>query len=299
MSIFWNVWIIGLTVINLALVLWVLMANRKVAARDDAEPENKTTGHSYDGIEEYDNPLPKWWFQMFIGTFIFAIIYLALYPGLGSFKGFLGWTSVNQLEREQAKAQESYKESFGVFSKMSIEELAQDPKAYKMGTRLFANNCAVCHGADAGGNFGFPNLTDNDWLYGGTPEAIKASIANGRVAAMPAWKDILGEEKIAQVAQYVLSLSGNAEDQAAAEAGAPIYAQNCAACHGADGKGMHATGAPNLTDDIWLYGRDAAGIRQTLRNGRAGVMPAQSDKIREDKIHILTAYVYGLSQDFQ
>merc|ERR1711916_357627 len=218
--------------------------------------------------------------------------------GLGSFKGFLGWTSVNQLEREQAKAQESYKESFGVFCKMSIEELAQDPKAYKMGTRLFANNCAVCHGADAGGNFGFPNLTDNDWLYGGTPEAIKASIANGRVAAMPAWKDILGEEKIAQVAQYVLSLSGNAEDQAAAEAGAPIYAQNCAACHGADGKGMHATGAPNLTDDIWLYGRDAAGIRQTLRNGRAGVMPAQSDKIREDKIHILTAYVYGLSQDF-
>ncbi len=154
----------------------MLLANRKVAARDDVDPENKTTGHVYDGIEEYDNPLPKWWFQMFILTIVFTVIYLFLYPGLGSYKGFLGWTSVNQLESEQARAEETYTESFGKYSEMSVEELAQDPKALKMGTRLFANNCAICHGADAGGNFGFPNLTDDDWLYGGSPEAIKTTL---------------------------------------------------------------------------------------------------------------------------
>ncbi|WP_317930753.1 cytochrome-c oxidase, cbb3-type subunit III [Halioxenophilus sp. WMMB6] len=297
MSTFWSLWIIGLTLTNLGLVLWILLANRKVASRDDAEPENKTTGHSYDGIEEYDNPLPKWWFQMFIATFVFGAIYLTLYPGLGTWKGVLGWTSHNQLEREQEKARASYKESFDVYSQMPIAELAEDPKAMKMGTRLFANNCAVCHGADGGGNFGFPNLTDHDWLYGGEPEAIKTTITHGRVAAMPAWKDILGEEKIADVSQYVLSFTDRAEDEEAVAAGKEIFAQNCAACHGADAKGMHATGAPNLTDDTWLYDGSAKGIRQTVRNGRGGTMPAQAEKLREDKIHLLAAYVYSLSLD--
>lgn len=299
MNTFWSLWIAGLTLTNIALVLWVLLSNRKVASRDDVDPENKTTGHVYDGIEEYDNPLPKWWFQMFVLTVIFGAIYLFLYPGLGAYKGFLGWTSINQLEAEQAKAQESYKESFGVYSQMSIEELAQDPKAMKMGTRLYANNCAVCHGADAGGNFGFPNLTDDDWLYGGTPEAIKASLVNGRVAAMPAWKAILGETKIAQTTEYVLSFSDRVEKPELVEAGKIVYDQNCAVCHGADGKGMHLLGAPNLADDIWLYDGSAQGIRQSLRNGRAGVMPAQKDKLREDKIHLLTAYVYSLSQNYE
>lgn len=299
MSTFWSLWIIVLTLANLVLVLWVLLANKKVAVRDDADPENKTTGHVYDGIEEYDNPLPKWWFQMFILTMVFAVFYLAAYPGLGSWKGLLGWTSVNQLEAEQEKALESYKESYGVYNEMSIEELAQDPRANKMGARLFANNCAVCHGADAGGNFGFPNLTDHDWLYGGTPDAIKATLTNGRRAAMPAWGSILGEEKIAQVTEYVLSVSGREHDAAQAEVGSKLFLQNCAICHGADAKGQHITGAPNLTDDIWLYDGSPAGIRQTLRNGRNGVMPAQGDKLREDKIHLLTAYVYSLSQDFE
>ncbi|GAB2197652.1 cytochrome-c oxidase, cbb3-type subunit III [Sessilibacter sp. MAH4] len=299
MSTFWSLWIIVLTLANLVLVLWVLLANKKVAVRDDADPENKTTGHVYDGIEEYDNPLPKWWFQMFILTMVFAVFYLAAYPGLGSWKGLLGWTSVNQLEAEQEKALESYKESYGVYNEMSIEELAQDPRANKMGARLFANNCAVCHGADAGGNFGFPNLTDHDWLYGGTPDAIKATLTNGRRAAMPAWGSILGEEKIAQVTEYVLSVSGREHDAAQAEVGSKLFLQNCAICHGADAKGQYITGAPNLTDDIWLYDGSPAGIRQTLRNGRNGVMPAQGDKLREDKIHLLTAYVYSLSQDFE
>lgn len=301
MSTFWSWWIIGLTVTNLLLILWVLLANRKVAVRDDADPENKTTGHVYDGIEEYDNPLPKWWFYLFIGTIIFTVFYLILYPGLGNWKGYFPfyeeghWTSVRQLEEQQQKALAQHETSYGIYSEMSVEELADDPRAMKMASRIYANNCAVCHGADAGGALGFPNLTDNDWLYGGSPENIKYTLVNGRQAAMPGWSTVLGEKGINTVTQYVLSLSGAEHDAALVEEGAKIYASNCAACHGADAKGSYAVGAPNLTDDIWLYEGTPAGIRQTLRQGRNGVMPAQQNRLREDKIHLLTAYVYQLS----
>lgn len=301
MSTFWSWWIIGLTVTNLLLILWVLLANRKVAVRDDADPENKTTGHVYDGIEEYDNPLPKWWFYLFIGTIVFSVFYLMLYPGLGNWKGYFPfyeeghWTSVRQLEEQQQKALAQHETSYGVYSEMSVEELADDPRAMKMASRIYANNCAVCHGADAGGALGFPNLTDNDWLYGGSPENIKYTLVNGRQAAMPGWSTVLGETGINTVTQYVLSLSGADHDASLVEAGAKIYASNCAACHGADAKGNYAVGAPNLTDDIWLYEGTPAGIRQTLRQGRNGVMPAQQNRLREDKIHLLTAYVYQLS----
>jgi len=230
MSTFWSLWIIVLTTVNLILLLWVLLANRKVAVKDDDAPENVTTGHVYDGIEEYDNPLPKWWFMLFIGTFIFTVIYLILYPGYGSFKGVLGWTSTNQLERQQEKAQVQYQDSYGVFSQMPVKELALEPRAMKMAQRIFANNCH---------------------------DAVKA------------------------------------------EVGQRLFAQNCAACHGGDGKGNQALGAPNLTDNIWLYDGSPAGIRQTLRVGRNGVMPAQADRLREEKIHLLTAYVYSLSLDDQ
>lgn len=297
MSTFWSLWIIILTTVNLILLLWVLLANRKVAVSDDADPENLTTGHVYDGIEEYDNPLPKWWFMMFIATFIFTVFYLILYPGYGSFKGILGWTSVNQLERQQEKALLQYQDSYGVFSQMPIEELALESRAIKMGQRLFANNCAVCHGADAGGFLGFPNLTDKDWLYGGTPDAIRTTLINGRQGNMPAWQSILGEQGIAETTEYVLSLSGAEHDAASAAIGQQKYTQNCAACHGVDGKGNKALGAPNLTDDIWLYDGSPAGIRQTLRAGRNGNMPAQAERLREEKIHLLTAYVYSLSLD--
>lgn len=295
MSTFWSLWIIVLTVTNLILLYWVLMANRKVAVNDEQDPENSTTGHVYDGIEEYDNPLPKWWFQMFIGTMIFAVIYLVLYPGLGNWKGLWGWTQINQLERELAHAQENYSEAFGKYSQMPIEELAQEPKALKMGLRLFANNCAVCHGADAGGNFGFPNLTDKDWLYGGSPENIKTSITMGRKGQMPAWGPILGEEKVNEVSEYVRSLSGQEHDVAAAKSGELVYQQNCAACHSPNGEGNQMIGAPDLTDDIWLYGETPAEIRQSVRGGRNGNMPAQQEMLRADKIHLLAAYVYSLS----
>lgn len=297
MSMFWNVWIVGLTLINLALLTWVLFANRKVAVKDDEDPENRTTGHVYDGIEEYDNPLPKWWFQMFVLTLIFTVIYLAAYPGLGSYKGFLGWTSINQLEREQEQALTQYETSYGRYDDMSVDELVKDPQAMKMAGRIFANNCAVCHGADGGGALGFPNLTDNDWLYGGSPEQIHETLVNGRQAAMPGWSSVLGEKGINTVTQYVLSVSGQEHDAALVEEGQKIYQTNCAACHGADAKGQYAVGAPNLTDDIWLYEGTPAGIRQTLRNGRNGVMPAQKDRLREEKIHLLTAYIYSLSQE--
>lgn len=299
MSTFWNLWIIGITLINLVLVFWVLMANRKVAVNDEADPENKTTGHVYDGIEEFDNPLPKWWFQMFLATFIFAAIYLVLYPGLGSFKGVLGWTQINQLEREEQKADNRYAEIYGNFAELPIEEVAEDSKALKMGLRLFANNCAVCHGADGGGNYGFPNLTDTDWLYGGSAEKIKETLMLGRAGQMPAWGDILGEENIAKVTEYVLSLSGRAHNADEANGGAKVFAQSCVACHSADGTGSHLVGAPNLADDVWLYDGSPAGIRQSIRKGRAGVMPSQKDKLKADKIHLLSAYVYSLSQDME
>lgn len=297
MSIFWNVWIIGLTLACLALVIWVLFANRKVALKDDEEPENRTTGHVYDGIEEYDNPLPKWWFQLFVGTLVFSAIYLVWYPGLGSFPGIGGWTSENQLEREHEKARAVNEEIFGAYAQMSIEELAQDNHAMKMAVRLFANNCAVCHGADGGGNYGFPNLTDNDWLYGGTPEKIKESLVHGRAGNMPPWGPIIGEANVLAVTEYVLALGGREFDKTQVEQGGKVFQQNCAACHGVDGAGNQLLGAPNLVDNIWLYDGSREGIAQSVRFGRANVMPAQKDKLQDEKIHLLAAYVYSLSLD--
>lgn len=297
MSTFWSLWIILLTSACLVLVIWVLMANRKVAVRDDEDPENRTTGHVYDGIEEYDNPLPRWWFNLFIATLIYGLGYLIWYPGMGAFKGIGGWTSKGQLEGQQADAVAGYEKSYGKFSEMSIEELAFEPKAIKMGSRLFANNCAVCHGADAGGNFGFPDLTDKDWLYGGKPDQIQASITHGRSGSMPAWGAILGEKKLTQLADYVLQVSGQEHNAESAKLGDTLFSQNCAACHGQNAKGMKSVGAPNLTDDIWLYSGTREGITQSLRNGRANQMPAQKTLLREDKIHVLAAYVYSLSQE--
>lgn len=295
MSTFWSLWIIVLTLTNLALLLWVLLANRKVAVRDDEDPENRKTGHAHDGIEEFDNPLPRWWFRLFIATFVFSGIYLLLYPGMGNFPGLLGWTQEKELRGHQEQARERFAEQFGEYGDTPIEELARDPQAMKMGLRLFANNCAVCHGADGGGNWGFPDLTDNSWLWGGSPERIKQTIAQGRQAAMPAWESNLGEEGIAEVTEYVLSLAGREHDADMVAAGESQYQRNCVACHGPEGTGNTNMGAPNLTDDVWLYGGEPADIRQSLRVGRNGVMPAQQDLLQEDRIHILAAYVYSLS----
>ncbi|GMG86803.1 cytochrome-c oxidase, cbb3-type subunit III [Biformimicrobium ophioploci] len=296
MSSFWSWWIIGLTVTNLVLVTWVLFANRKVAVDDQADPENKTTGHVYDGIEEYDNPLPKWWFLLFVGTLIYGILYLVVYPGMGNWKGVGGWTSVGALEKEQEEARSKFEASFGELTKLPVEKIAEDPQALKMGGRIFANNCSVCHGADGGGNFGFPNLTDGDWLYGGSGEKILETLYNGRQGMMPPQGPVIGEKGVKNVTEYVLSLNGLEHDAALAAEGKKVFNTVCMACHGMDAKGNQMLGAPNLTDNIWLYGDTREGIAHSIRNGRSNLMPAQKELLRDDKIRLVAAYVLSLSQ---
>ena len=292
MASFWSYWVIILTAITFIAVVWVLFSNRKDLSRTTDE----TTGHAHDGIEELDNPLPAWWFYMFVITIVWGVGYLIIYPGMGNFPGLLGWTSTGQYEREVAAAEERYRDMRDRYLAMPVEEIAGDPAVRKMGMRLFGNNCAQCHGADGKGAYGFPNLADDDWLYGGTPEAIKATLVNGRRAAMPAWGDILGDQGITEVTQHLLALNGRDADEAAAAKGETHYQTYCAACHGADGKGNQALGAPNLTNGVWLYGGSEEQIAHSLRAGRNGVMPAFEDTLSEDKIHILTAYVYGLGR---
>jgi len=298
MSTFWSIWIIVFTAITIAGCTWLLFANRKVEVSDDTkEGESPKTGHVYDGIEEYDNPLPGWWFKMFVGTVVFGVIYLVLYPGLGNFGGVLGWTQVGQWEEEVAEAEAKYAPLYEQYSETPVEELIANPEAMKMSRRLFNNNCAVCHGSDGRGSYGFPNLADSDWLYGGSAEDIKTTLVNGRQGAMPALGGALGEDGVDNVAEYVFKLSGREHDAKKAEAGGQLFATYCAACHGADGTGNKMLGAPNLTDGIWLYGGSPTLVRHTIRNGRNGNMPAQADKLKAEKIHLLTAYVYSLSKN--
>lgn len=292
MSSFWSMWIIILTSITIVGIIWILFANRK----REQQPADKTTGHEYDGIQEYDNPLPAWWFYMFVITIVWGIGYLVLYPGMGNFPGILGWTQLDQHSREVAAADDKFRAMRDRYLALPVEEIAADPVVRKMGMRMFANNCAQCHGADAKGSYGFPNLTDDDWIYGGDAATIKATLVNGRQAAMPAWGSILGDQGIAETTQYVLALNGRDTDSTMAAAGEKHFQTYCVACHGADAKGNPALGSPNLANGIWLYGGTEEQISHTLRAGRNGVMPAFKDTLSEDKIHILAAYVYGLNQ---
>jgi cytochrome c oxidase cbb3-type subunit 3 len=295
MTSFWSIWVSVIIIGTLIGSTWLLIATRK-SQTTDTETEEKM-GHAFDGIEEYDNPLPKWWFHMFIATVVFGFAYALLYPTLGNFQGFLGWSSTGQWEAEVAEADEKYTPIFKAYAAKPIEELSKDAEAMKVGQRLFANNCSVCHGSTGRGALGFPNLTDDDWLYGGSPEAIKTTLMHGRAGQMPAkgLNPDMTKTDIANMTHYLLSFSGRSDDKAAIDAGAAMYQTACAACHGADAKGNQAIGAPNLTDNIWLYGSTAAKINQTLTYGRAGVMPAQKDLLGEDKVHLLAAYVYSLS----
>ena len=301
MTTFWSVYISLLTLGTIVALIWLIFATRKGQRKDTTE---ETLGHAFDGIEEYDNPLPRWWFLLFVFTIIFALGYLVLYPGLGTWKGVLpgyeeGWTGVNQWKKEMEKADELYGPLYAKYAAMPVEEVAKDEQALKMGGRLFASNCSVCHGSDAKGAYGFPNLTDHDWLWGGEPNTIKATILHGRQAAMPAWLNVLGEDGIRDVTGYVRNLSGlqNPEGmEIDLEQGQKIFATNCVACHGPQGKGTPAMGAPNLTDKTWLYGSSFGQVQQTLRYGRNGRMPAQEQILGQDKVHLLAAYVYSLSQ---
>jgi cytochrome c oxidase cbb3-type subunit 3 len=291
MSTFWSLWIIVLTTVCTGAVTWLLFANRKSRGTGP----DKTTGHIYDGIEEYDNPLPAWWFYLFVISIVFGVGYLIAYPGFGAFKGVLGWTSHGEVEKQIASAEKEFGPLFAKYAQLPLAEVAKDPQALKMGQRIFLNNCAQCHGSDAQGNTGFPNLTDNDWLYGGAPEQIIETISNGRRGAMPAWGSALGDAGVQEVAAYVVSLNGRDSDKTLAAAGQQKFAMFCVACHGADGKGNQAMGAPNLTDKIWLYGGSLSTLQQTIHGGRNGQMPAWNDILGPDKVHIVAAYVYSLS----
>ncbi len=292
MTSFWSYWVIILTVVSIAGITWILLANRKTTQRN----EENTTGHVYDGIEEYDNPLPAWWFYMYVISIIWAVGYLVAYPGMGNFPGVLGWTQLGQHEAEVSKADARFSGMRDKYLALPIEEIATDPVVRKMGQRMFGNNCAQCHGADAKGRYGFPNLTDNDWIFGGSPDDIKTSITDGRQAAMPAWGTIVGDAGVLNVTAYVSSLNGREEAAEKVQAGEKVFQTYCVACHGAEGKGTPALGAPNLTNGIWLYGGTDTQISHSVRAGRNGVMPAHKALLSEDKIHILAAYVYGLSQ---
>lgn len=299
MSDFWSVWIIVLTVGNILGCLWLVQWTMKRRAGEANQGD--VTGHTWDGdLQEFNNPLPRWWLWLFYITLIFAFGYLALYPGLGKFAGVLGWTSHGSMyESEMTRAAEKYDPIFKQYAAVAVTDLAAKPEyqeAREMGKRLYLTYCMQCHGSDAGGTRGFPNLTDGDWLWGGSAEQIRTSIEAGRKGVMPAHA-YLGDEKIDQLANYVASLSGRNVDAAKAETGKGLFlSSGCIACHGLDGTGNQMLGGPNLTDTTWLYGGSIGAIKQTLVKGRNGVMPAHQDLLGNDKIHLLTAYVFSLSQ---
>ena len=292
-SNFWSVYITAITlggIVACAVLLWAT-SRKKVAAHAD-----NTTGHVWDeDLREMNNPLPMWWVGLFILTIVFALGYLYLYPGLGQSAGSYGWTSKGQYDSEVAKANEALKPLYAQFDGQPPEQLSKDAKAMAIGERLFMNNCAQCHGSDARGSKGFPNLTDGDWLHGGTPEKIKETITLGRVGVMPPMAAAVGTaDDVKNVAHHVLSLSGSPHDSVRAQLGKSKFAA-CAACHGVDGKGNTTVGAPNLTDKIWLHGYGEEAITAMINNGKTNQMPAQKDRLTESQIHVLTAYVWGLS----
>jgi cytochrome c oxidase cbb3-type subunit 3 len=320
MSNFWSIWISVLTIVVIVgcFILLKLVNNNYTGVE-----EGKSMGHSFDGIEELNNPLPKWWAYMFYLTIVFGVIYLALYPGLGNYKGLFGWTSSNQsigtelglkadsaaaleaakaenrlsqYDREVAHADEKYGPIFAAYLATPLEELVKDEEALKVGGRLFLQNCAQCHGSDARGSKGFPNLTDDDWLYGGDLATIKTTLMNGRNGMMPPKGGLpIEDSEIKGLAEYVIKLSGGEHDEALAAQGQGSFMKGCFACHGMDAKGNKFMGAPNLTDNVWLYGGSRGVISESIINGRAGVMPAWKDILGEEKVHVIAAYVYSLS----
>ena len=294
-SDFWNLYVIVIVVGSILACAVLLIVQGKATFTP-----GKTMGHVWDGdLEEYNNPMPKWWSWLFVITVVFAFVYLALYPGLGNFKGMLGWTSVGQLKVEEAKADLTVKPMYDKYKGMDFKVLAGDKQAMETGKRLYLTYCMQCHGADARGAKGFPNLTDSDWLYGGDAEQLVQTIAAGRMGVMPPHAQ-LGADTIKDLANYVRSLSGLPNDGVRAAKGKEAFTSaGCLGCHGADGKGMQAIGAPNLTDNVWLYGSSESTIVETITNGRQNKMPAWKEFLGDGKVQVLAAYVYSLSHGTQ
>lgn len=294
---FWDMYVKVIVLVSILACAVFLYMQSKGAPPVSAGSEAEKMDHIWDEtLQEYNNPLPVWWSYLFYITVVFSLVYIVLYPGFGSFPGVLNWSSRgSQYGAEMAAAEKTYGPIFEKFSKQDIKAVATNPEAKQMGERLFLTYCSQCHGSDGKGAKGFPNLADTDWLYGGTPEAIETSIMEGRMGVMPAWGPQLGAEGVKDVANYVRSLSGMAVDSVRAGRGKDIFTANCAACHGPDGKGMQAIGAPNLTDKTWLYGSSEATVIDTITNGRTNQMPVWKNFLGQPKVHLLAAYVYGLS----
>ena len=294
---FWSIYIAVIAIVGIfgCLLLLILTARKKV----DSAADN-TTGHVWDGdLRELNNPMPRWWMWLFVSTIDFSVFYLIAYPGLGSFSGQFKWSQVGAYEAEVQKAEADLAPLYARFTAMSVEEMSKDSQAMAIGANLFQNHCAQCHSSDARGGKSFPNLTDNDWLHGGIPEKIHETLTQGRQGMMPPMAEAVGEaEDVRNLANYVLSLSGSPHDSARAVLGKDKFVA-CAACHGADGKGMQALGAPNLTDDIWLHGWGEATIIDMINNGKVNIMPPQAKenggKLVPAQIDVLTAYVWSLS----
>lgn len=294
-SSFWPMFITVIAlggIFGCALLLW------KTSKMNVATNSDNTSGHVWDeDIREMNNPLPRWWVGMFVITIIFSLFYLAAYPGLGSFAGKLGWSETKQYDQEVATANKALEPMYAKFAAMKTEDLAKNPEAKAIGERLFMNNCAQCHGSDAKGSRGFPNLTDNDWLHGGSPAKIEETITGGRIGMMPPMAAAVGTpEDVKNVANYVLSLSGSMHDAGRAGLGKEKFA-TCAACHGVDGKGNQDIGSANLTDNIWLHGAGEAAIIKRINEGKVNVMPVWKEKFTPAQIHVLSAYVWGFSNN--
>ncbi len=292
----WSVFIVLVTLFNIFGCLWLLRWTSKPKAAGEKIGGGADTGHVWDkDLREYNNPLPRWWLWLFYLTVAFGLIYLALYPGLGTFSGLKGWTQNGQYEQEKAAAEAKAAAYLAPFATMTIPQLAADPKAMSTARNLFQVNCAQCHGSDGGGAKGFPNLTDANWQWGGDPDTVVQTITAGRMAVMPPWGPVLGAQGVDQVVAYVQQLSGQQADAALAAAGKTLFETNCAACHGVDGKGNPILGAPNLTDDIWLYGGDAATLHLTVENGRNGQMPVFGERLGPERVRLLAAYAIQLA----
>ena len=280
--------------VNIAALMALLFGLRRRAGEGPVTTD--TTGHVWDeDLRELNNPLPRWWLWLFVITTIFGLGYLVIFPGLGNYRGTSGWTSERQHAEQAATSEALLAKTFAPYEHHSALELAANPEAVRIGRNLFVNNCAACHGSDARGAPGFPNLTDHDWLWGGTPEAIEQSIAQGRSSVMPQWKAALGGDSgVEDVLRYVMSLSGRELPAGDLNSGKVKFTAICTACHGADAHGNQALGAPNLTDQIWLNGGALTTVRQTIANGRQAQMPAHLPRLGETRVNLLTAYVISL-----
>jgi cytochrome c oxidase cbb3-type subunit 3 len=293
----WSLFVIILTILNIAACFWLLRWTSKPRTATEKIGGGADTGHVWDqDLREYNNPLPKWWLWLFYITIAIGLLYLLLFPGLGNFAGLKGWTQSGQYAQERAAVEARAVQLLAPLAALPVAELVNNEQAMSTAHNLFQQNCAQCHGSDGGGATGFPNLTNADWQWGSDADSVVATIGQGRIAAMPPWGQVLGEQGVDEVVAYVLTLNGQPADAALATAGKARFEQVCAACHGVDGRGNPLLGAPNLTDGVWLYGGDAATLKQTVMNGRNGQMPAWNDKLGEQRVKLLAAYVTKLAQ---